>query len=186
MANLYVQADGCAGVFVPNAVPDPNVKSLTILLCSTNGDLTPAPGSSLASDTTVWYAAAGDLNGDERPDLVASHSEGGSGATIFINAGDKKFIPADGSPVEFGHGAWGVEIADMNRDGTADLVVAADTSIHVMLGDGSGRFKPANGSPFKTGKGAWRLVVADFNGGGKPDVATRCVEANRVEILLGN
>jgi hypothetical protein len=30
------------------------------------------------------------------------------------------------------------------------------------------------------------LVVADFNGDGKLDVATRCVEAKHLEILLGN
>jgi hypothetical protein len=181
-----VNDDGCADILVPNAVLDNAVKSLTILLGSSEGDLKAAPGSPLVCDTTVWYAAAGDLNGDKRPDLVATHSEGGSGATIFLNAGENKFIAAPGSPLEFGRGAWGVEIVDMNRDRHPDLVVGADTSIRVMLGDGSGRFTPAAGSPFRTGKGAWRVVVADFNDDGKPDVATRCVEANRVDILLGN
>jgi hypothetical protein len=180
-----INGDGCADILVPNSVPDPDVKSLVILLGSSSGELTPAQNSPLVCDATVWYAASGDLNGDKMPDIVATHSEGGSGATIFLNAGEGKFSAAPGSPLEFGHGAWGVEIVDMNRDGHADLAVASDTSIRVMLGDGAGRFRPAAGSPFRTGKGAWRLVVADFNGDGKPDVATRCVEANRVEILHG-
>jgi hypothetical protein len=181
-----LNADGCADVLIPNAVFDATIKTLTILVGSSRGDLTPALNSPLVCDATVWYAAAGDLNGDKRPDVVATHSEGGSGASVFLNAGHNKFTAAPGSPIEFGHGAWGVEIADMNGDRHADLVVAADRSIRVMLGDGAGQFTPAVGSPFRTGKGAWRLVVADFNGDGKPDVATRCVEANRVEVFLGN
>jgi hypothetical protein len=182
-----INADGYVDVLVPNSAHgDREVKTLTVLLGNRRGELTAAPGSPLVCDATVWYAAAGDLNGDRRPDIVATHSEGGSGATIWINAGHNKFASAPGSPLQFGHGAWGVEVADMNRDGNADLVVAADESIRLLLGDGTGRFKPAVGSPFKTGKGAWRLVVADFNGDGKPDVATRCVEAKSLEILLGN
>jgi len=180
-----VNGDGCADVLVPNSVPDPEVKSLMVLLGSRDGRLTPAQDSPLVCDVTVWYAATGDLNGDNRPDIVATHSEGYSGATIFLNSADGKFAAAPGSPLEFGHGAWGVEIVDMNRDGHADLAVASDNSILVMLGDGTGRFRPAAGSPYRTGKGAWRLVVADFNGDGQPDAATRCVEANRVEILHG-
>jgi hypothetical protein len=54
----------------------------------------------------------------------------------------------------------------------------------VFLGDGRGGFKPAAGSPYATGKGAWRVVVADFNGDGKLDVATRCIDANRLEVLM--
>jgi hypothetical protein len=180
-----VNGDGCADVLVPNSVPDPEVKTLTILFGSSGDGLTPAQNSPLVCDVTVWYAASGDVNGDNRPDIVATHSEGYSGATIFLNTGDGKFAAAPGSPLEFGHGAWGVEIFDMNHDRHADLAVASDTSIRVLLGDGAGRFRPAHGSPFRTGKGAWRLVVADFNGDEKPDVATRCVEANRVEILHG-
>jgi hypothetical protein len=181
-----INGDGYADILVPNAAHgDAEIKTLNVLLGSGRGDLTSAPGSPLVCDATVWYAAAGDLNDDERPDIVATHSEGGTGATIWMNTGEGKFVPAPDSPLDFGHGAWGVEIADMNCDGNADLVVAADESIRVLQGDGSGRFQPAPGSPFATGKGAWRLVVADFNGDGKPDVATRCVEANQLEILVG-
>jgi hypothetical protein len=181
-----INGDGYADVLVPNAVPDSEVKTLTVLLGTSRGDLAPAPFSPLVCDATVWYAATGDLNGDKRPDIVATHSEGFSGATILLNAGEGKFVAAPGSPLEFGHGAWCVEIADMDRDGNADLVVAAGESIRVLHGDGSGRFTSAAGSPYKTGKGAWRLVVADVNGDGRPDVATRCVEANQLEIFLGN
>jgi sugar lactone lactonase YvrE len=187
IAAADLNGDGGADVLVPNAThSDPATKTLTILLGNKQGELVPAPGSPLACDATVWYVATGDLNGDGRPDVVATHSEGGTGASVFLNDGDGKFVRAPGAPLEFGHGSWGVEIADMNGDGRADCIVAGDESIRVLLGDGRGQFKPASGSPFKTGKGAWRLVVGDFNGDGRPDVATRCVEANRLEVLLGN
>lgn len=187
IAAADINGDGFADVLVPNAVHgDHSAKTLTIFLGSKQGDLVPALGSPLATDATLWYAATGDLNGDRSPDVVATHIEGGSGATILLNTGRGKLSPAPGSPLALGHGAWGVEIADMDRDGNADLVFAADEHIRVFLGDGRGGFRPAPGSPFATGKGAWRLTVADFNGDGKLDVATRCVEARQISILYGN
>lgn len=187
IATSDVDGDGCADVLVPNATHgDGNQKTFTFLLGNQRGALTTAASSPLSCAATVWYAAASDLNGDKRPDIVAMHSEGNTGATIFLNAGQGNFVAAPGSPLKLDHGAWGVEIADMNRDGKADLVIAADESIRVLLGEGNGRFARASGSPFKTGKGAWRLTVADFNGDGKPDVATRCVEANRIEVFMSH
>lgn len=186
IAAADINGDAHADILVPNATLDIQTPSLTILLGSARGELAAAPNSPLTCDATLWYIAAGDLNGDHRPDVVATHSEGGTGVTILLNSGQGKLSLAPSSPLQLGHGAWGVEIADMNRDGKADLVIAADESIRLFAGDGRGGFKPATGSPFKTGKGAWRLVVADFNGDGKPDVATRCVEANRLEVLYGN
>ena len=63
------------------------------LLGNGRGELGPRPGSPLTCDAGVWYVAAGDLNGDRRPDVVATHSERGTGATILINAGQGKLSP---------------------------------------------------------------------------------------------
>lgn len=187
MSAADITGDGNVDLVIPNATHgDKQVKTLTLLLGNGKGELMPATNSPLKCDATVWYIVTGDLNGDGRPDVVATHSEGGSGATILLNAGQGKLLPAPGSPLALGHGAWGVEIADMDRDGNADLVVAADEGVRVFLGDGHGGFRAAPSSPFKTGKGAWRLSVADFNGDGRLDVATRCVEANQIAILYGN
>jgi FG-GAP-like repeat len=180
-----VNGDGCADILVPNATHgDEEVKTLTAMLGDKQGNLSAGPGSPFECGATVWYVAAGDLNGDKRPDVVATHSEGNTGATILLNDGEGRFTPAPGSPLEFDHGAWGVAIEDMNRDDKADLLVAADESIRLSLGDGSGRFTPAVGSPFPTGKGAWRLAVGDFNGDGRLDVASRCVEALQIDVFL--
>jgi hypothetical protein len=187
IAAADLNGDGCADILVPNATHGDNAtKTLTILLGNRRGELIAAPGSPIVCDATVWYAATGDLNGDGRPDAVATHSEGGSGATILLNAGQGRLSPAPGSPLSLGRGAWGAEIADMDRDGKADLIVAADEHIRLFLGDGQGTFKPAAGSPYPTGKGAWRLAVGDFNGDGKLDVATRSVEANHITVLYGD
>jgi hypothetical protein len=187
IAAADLNGDGHADILVPNATHGDNAtKTLTILHGNSRGELIAAPGSPIVCDATVWYAATGDLNGDGRPDVVATHAEGGSGATILLNVGQGKLAPASGSPLSLGHGAWGVEIADMDRDWNVDLAVAADEHIRLFLGDGRGGFKSAAGSPYPTGKGAWRLTVGDFNGDGRLDVATRCVEANQIAILYGN
>jgi hypothetical protein len=182
-----INGDGYADVLIPNSAPE--AQTLTILLGNGRGELVPAPNSPFDCGTTVRYVASGDLNGDRLPDVVATHNDTpqkGRSLTILINKGQGRLAPTASSPLEVGHYHWGVEIADMDRDGNADLVVAADEAIRVFIGDGRGGFKPAAGSPYATGKGAWRLVVADFNGDGKLDVATRCIDADRLEVFFGN
>jgi hypothetical protein len=184
IAATDLNGDGFADVLAPNSAPD--LKTLHFLLGNARGELVAAPGSPLLCDAGVWYVATGDLNSDGRQDVVATHREGGSGLTILLGDRLGKLSPAPGSPLPLGHGAWGVEVADMDRDGKADLVVAGDVAVHVLVGDGRRGFRPAVGSPYQTGKGAWRLAVADFDGDGKLDVATRCVEAKRVDMLFAN
>ena len=187
IAAADLNGDGHGDVVVPNSSHD--ARTLHILLGDKNGRLTAAPNSPIVCVTTVRWATCGDLSGDGRPDVLAPHSDNpdhGRSLTVLLNQGHGKLAPAAGSPLPIGHYYWGVEIADMNRDGKSDLVVGADTGIRVFLGDGRGGFAPAPGSPFQTGKGAWRVTVADFNGDGKSDVATRCIDANRLEILYGN
>ena len=132
-----------------------------------------------------WFVAIGDINGDRKPDLVVTHHEKHE-LTVLLGDGTGRFREAGGSPLDMGHNAYQIVLADVNRDGRTDVVVAAGDGVRVMLGDGSGSFKPAPHSPFATGRGTWRMAVGDVNRDGKIDVVTCNSESNTVTELLGN
>jgi FG-GAP-like repeat len=138
---------------------------------------------SLRTNST-WFVAIADLNGDRKLDLAATHG-GSSLMSVVLGDGRGGFTEAQGSPIDLGHNAFCIAIADLNRDGHPDALAAADEGVRVMLGDGRGGFATAPGSPFATGKGSWRLAVADVDSDGKPDVAASSLENNSVAVLLG-
>jgi hypothetical protein len=131
-----------------------------------------------------WFAAIGDLNGDGKADLVATHHERNE-LTVLLGEGAGHFTETRGSPLNLGHNAWHLALADVDRDGRTDAVLAVGDGVRVMLGDGRGSFRQAPGSPFLTGKGAWRLALGDVNRDGKIDIVTSSAERNSVTILLG-
>ncbi len=90
--------------------------------------------------------------------------------------------------VEVGREPVAVAIADVNRDGKADLVVANSGSddVTVLLGDGSGGFTPASGSPFRAGKSPNDVAVADVNQDGNPDLVFANHDTTYLTLLLGD
>jgi hypothetical protein len=128
--------------------------------------------------------AIGDINGDRRPDLVATHHDQ-SALTVMLGDGRGVFSEASESPFELGHSAWQIVLADVNRDGKPDVIAAAGDGVRIMLGDGQGGFRPAPSSPFVVGRGTWQLAVSDVNGDGKSDVVTANSESGTISILLG-
>src|SRR5216684_8384244 len=61
-----------------------------------------------------------------------------------------------------------VSIADVNKDGNADILVANGGSgnLSVYLGDGKGGFSQPNGSPYSAGQNPTDFATGDFNGDG--------------------
>ena len=81
-----------------------------------------------------------------------------------------------------------VLIADLNKDGSKDILVAntGGDSVSVFLNDGKGGFSPAKGSPFPAGPAPNDLALGDFNGDGYLDVAVANHSIQRVSVLLGD
>ena len=96
------------------------------------------------------------------------------------------FTPAPGSPVPIGTAPLAEVVADLNRDGKPDLVVANSVSntVSVLLGNGDGTFQAAQN--YAVGQDPVSVAVGDFNGDGRLDLAVANNQSSNVSILLGN
>ncbi len=143
--------------------------------------------------TNPVAVAAGDVNGDQIPDLVTAN--GGTFQAGTFTPGSLSLLPGNGDGT-FGAastltaGTWpsDVGLGDFNRDGILDIAVAngtaldgADITTHsviVRLGTGNGAFGPE--FPVATAQLALALQVVDFNLDGHDDIVTTG------SVLLGN
>src|SRR5713226_1915786 len=165
-----------------------------------------APVTYGSGGNTASSVAVADVNGDGKLDLVvANNCVSGSNCAngtvgVLLGHGDGTFSAA----VSYGSGgyyAYSVAVADVNRDGKPDLLVAnqcvtnsncANGLVSVLLGNGDGTFQPPV-SYSSGGQFALSVAVADTNGDGKPDllvvneyVGNGNLSNGTVGVLLGN
>lgn len=129
--------------------------------------------------------AIGDVNGDNKPDIVTTDA-GINSVSVLLGNG----LGAFGLPNVIGVGAvqpLSVVLEDVNDDGDLDIITAdaASSAVSVLLGNGAGAF----GSPGVFNVGAANphsVVVMDVNGDGKHDIVTANAGSNNLSVLLGN
>jgi hypothetical protein len=195
--------DIAVGDFNRDGTPDlafanHDTQVLTILSGDGHGGFAPAPFSPVhvAVRPHPHGIATGDFNGDGLVDLVTD-SWAENRLQILFNPG------ADGSPwtrssyVAVGpHPYQRIRVADLNRDGLADIVSPnlEGDNVTILLGDGHGGFRQPAGSPFPAGDSPFAVAVGDVNADGAPDLAVVDSPSSSVDrsgrdgvtILLGD
>ncbi len=121
-----------------------------------------------------------DFTGEGTPDLMVLTAQSREGVSLFINKGKGNFIEKPLLQFDAVFGSSYMEVADMNKDGYADIIVSngdnADYSyskkafhgVHVYLNDGRNNFKE---SYFFPAYGASKTLARDFDQDGDLDMA---------------
>lgn len=143
------------------------------------------PAISTAPDKPV-AVAAGDMDGDGKPDLVVSLHDSAK-LLIYLNTstpGNISFAPAD--TVIASSNIVSLAIADIDADHRADIVTASDGDGSVSLytnksAVGNLSFSPRQDLPL-TGAFPYMVVAADLDGNGMVDIA--CIDDNTDQVFL--
>ncbi len=182
-----LDGDGVADVVVAS------LDHLSILLGDGAGgfytQLTYAPRLSLFGPTGP--AAVADINGDGHADVVVGSDRGAIVVALGDgtgNLGTPTFLRprVAGDPITYQ--PYAVAVADLNRDGSPDIVASSDGYFFVWLGDGNGGF--ATPTRFATGNSPIAFNVADMDGDGLLDLVgagpSMAGGAGRVVVLHGD
>jgi hypothetical protein len=117
-----VDGDGDVDIVVGSQCDFSHCAHSTVGLFLNQGDGTFAPKLDYGSFVNITSVALGDVNGDDKLDLVAATDQ----VSVFVNTGDGKIAP----PVNYpSSGALAsVVLADLRGDGRPEVVVPTPTA----------------------------------------------------------
>ncbi len=118
------------------------------------------------------FVATGDLNGDNRPDILVSNTSSNN-IGVLLQQANGSFAPV----VIYSTGGTSTQqaaLGDVNGDGRLDAVVANfdSNNVSVLLGTGTGTLGTARLYALPTGANPFGLSLADINKDGRLDIVT--------------
>jgi hypothetical protein len=135
------------------------------------------------------FVAAGDFNGDGRPDLAVSNGGFGLAGTrdiaIMLGEGGGNFRVTERLKIPTPYPPSFIAAADFNGDGRSDMAVTTGeyADLYIFLSQAAGFGQP---SAIALGVKPKQVAAADFNGDSKRDLAVVNSESNSISILLGD
>ena len=166
------------------AVTNFNSATVSILLGHGDGSFRPSVDYDVGPSPN-WISAA-DFNGDHVLDLAVARW--GGELQILVGTGrgtfDLSYITyVIGNPA---YDDYQMQIADLNRDGALDIVVADawNGCVSILLGYGDASFREQ--VKVHTGVLAVGLVLGDVNEDGRLDLVVTDTSSSQLNILFGN
>ena len=170
--------DGHEDLVTTSQFDDPFAK-VTVLLGTGDGAFVPGPQFPLSVNNTTSLQA-GDLNGDDKLDLIVGTRPFPPPALILVLLGNGDGSFGEEAAYEVGGTPVSIAIDDLDGNGSPDVVVANQGRIAVLMGIGDGTFEEA--IKLSVGNDPNKVMVADFNQDGDSDLM---IGTRRPVIFIG-
>lgn len=170
---------------VPIVVTNPDGKTVTRsdLVTLLTSALQYSIPSTITMGTYPRQVLAVDLNKDGKVDIVSANSGNANQAVMFrLGNGDGQFQTA--TAFTSGSSAYGVAVADFNKDGNLDLaaVNSGSNDISVRLATGAAQY--GNAMNYTSGADPRAIAAGDLNGDGAIDLATVSFGSSNLNVYL--
>jgi hypothetical protein len=166
-----------------------NGNTVSVLLGSTTALGTFGPATSYATGASPRTVALGDVNGDNRLDVVTANFAANSVSVLLSSASMPGTFPMH-SDYAADTGTQGVALGDLNGDARLDLVTANVTANSLALlfntPTAPGTFAPAVTYALSPGSTPVSVAVADMNSDGHLDIVSANAGSNAASVWLGS
>lgn len=159
--------------------------SVSVLINNGNGTFATKVDYTTGANSNPDSIAAGDFNGDGKPDLAVADGANNF-VNVFINNGNGTFAAKADYPTDSGPAS--VAVGDFNGDSKPDLATANlnNNTVSVLINNGNGTFATKVDYTTGTNSQPVSIAVGDFNGDGKPDLATANYNNNMLSLFINN
>ena len=179
-----IDGDGMADI----ATADAGSNSISVFhnTGSPGGALSFAPYADFSAGGTPESIAAGDLDGDGKPDIVTGNY-GGNTISLLHNtstSGNVSFAASAALPA--GSSPQAVAIGDLDGDGKPDVITAnfADNDVSVFRNTStSGTIALAAQVTYATDRAPFSIAAVDMDGDGFPDLSIAADNGNVFDVL---